>query len=142
MRACFTKPVLRKISVCGLLLLAAFSSGCMHRRMTITSNPPGARVLVDGQDIGLTPVSMDHTYYGTRQITLVKDGYETRTIMQPMRTPWYQVFPLDFFSDNFVPFKITNRHQFQYEMERQRQVPGNELIDRANSLRTESHLGQ
>ena len=110
--------------------------------MTINSNPPGARVLVDGNDIGLTPVSKDFTYYGTRQITLIKDGYETRTVMQRVRTPWYQWFPFEFFSDNLLPFKVTNRHHFHYEMERSRQVPQGELLDRANSLRSETQFGQ
>ncbi|MFQ5731441.1 MAG: PEGA domain-containing protein [Planctomycetaceae bacterium] len=127
------------------LVVACFcwsSSGCMHRRMTIATNPPGARVLVDGQDVGLTPVSADFTYYGTRQITLIKDGYETRTVMQRVRTPWYQIPPFDFVSDNFLPFKVTNRHFFQYDLDRQQQVPRRELLDRARDLRSEAHLGQ
>lgn len=110
--------------------------------MTIATNPPGARVLVDGQDVGLTPVSADFTYYGTRQITLIKDGYETRTVMQRVRTPWYQIPPFDFVSDNFLPFKVTNRHFFQYDLDRQQQVPRRELLDRARDLRSEAHLGQ
>lgn len=109
--------------------------------MTINSNPSGARVLVDGEDIGLTPVSMDFLYYGTRQITLIKDGYETLTVMQPVQIPWYQVPPLDFFSDNLLPVKVTNRHFFAYDLQRQKHVPQNELLDRANTLRSESHVG-
>lgn len=110
--------------------------------MTIATNPPGARVLVDGEDVGLTPVSADFTYYATRQITLIKDGYETRTIMQPVRMPWYQIPPLDLISDNLLPFKLTNRHYFQYDLAREQHVPTGELLDRAKSLRSESHLGR
>jgi PEGA domain len=124
------------------LAVAAGFSGCMHRRMTVQTDPPGARVLVDGQDIGLTPASLDFNYYATRQITLIKDGYETRTIMQRVETPWYEVPPLDFFSDNFVPFKVTNRHEFRYSLQRQQQVPQHDLIDRANSTRKDLQVGQ
>jgi len=131
----------RNIAIIAAAVLGALLSGCMHRRMTIHSNPAGARVLVDGRDIGLTPVSMDYTYYGTRQITLIKDGYETRTIMQPMQKPWYQYFPLEFISDNFLPFKVTNRHFFEYDLQRTPHVPQGELLDRANSLRSETQLG-
>lgn len=113
----------------------------MHRRMTINSNPPGARVLVDGKDIGLTPVSMDFLYYGTREITLIKDGYETKTVMQDVSMPWYQVPPLDFISDNFVPYKVTNRHGFHYDLQPQKQVPQRSLIDRGNSLRNAAQYG-
>lgn len=129
-----------------LLLLAILptwvGAGCVHRRMTVTSNPPGARVLVDGEDAGLTPVSVDFTYYGTREITLIKDGYETLTVMQPVATPWYQIAPVpEFFSDNFALTNVTDRHHFQYDMQRQQQAPRRELLDRANSLRMEAKIG-
>ena len=132
----------RLVACLFLLALCSGLCGCMHRRMTIGSNPAGARVLVDGKDVGMTPVSVDFTYYGTREITLIKDGYETRTLMQRVRTPWYQVPPLDLISDNFLPFKLTNRHYFEYEMEKSQHFPTGELINRAKSLRSEAHLGQ
>src|SRR5690606_3614274 len=50
-------------------LLLSQSLGCVHRRMTIRSDPPGALVLLEGEEIGYTPVSVDFTYYGTREIT-------------------------------------------------------------------------
>jgi len=138
LRRCFPRS-----SIAVLFALAvAGCSGCMHRRMTVRTDPPGARVLVDGQDIGLTPASMEFTYYGTRQITLIKDGYETRTFLQRVKTPWYQVPPLDFFSDNFLPFKVTNRHEFRYALQRQQQVPQRDLLDRANSTRKDLQIGQ
>ncbi|MCH8829212.1 MAG: PEGA domain-containing protein [Planctomycetes bacterium] len=131
------RMMLLAIGVCCL-----GTAGCLHRRMTISTDPPGARVLLDGDEIGLTPVSHDFTYYGTREITLIKDGYKTRTIMQKVRTPWYQLVPLDFFSDNFLPFKVTNRHSFFYQMERQVPLSQQEFLDRAQELRSESHVGQ
>ena len=76
---------------CGCLVVAA--AGCVQRRMTIRSNPPGALVYVDDYQIGTTPVSNDFVYYGTRKIRLVKDGYETLTVRQPFPIPWYEVFP-------------------------------------------------
>ena len=116
--------------------------GCLHRRVTIDSDPPGAQVLLDGEDQGITPLAFDIDYYGTREITLVKDGFETRTIMQKIRTPWYQIFPLDFITDNFLPFRMTNRHSFLYRMQPQVHVPEKDLLNRANSLRSESHIGR
>lgn len=133
---------IRLIAAAAGLLGAFLFSGCMHRRMTIHSNPPGARVLVDGKDIGLTPVSMNFLYYGTREITLIKDGYETKTVMQPMRMPWYQIPPLDFFSDNLSPTKITDRHYFSYDLQRMEHVPRNQLLENAKGLRSESKFGQ
>src|SRR5205814_5476383 len=87
----------------ALALIAAgavLSNGCMHRRLTIRSEPPGAAVLVDGEEVGFTPTSIDYTYYGTREITLQKDGYKTLTTPVKLATPWYQVFPLEIVTDN------------------------------------------
>lgn len=123
-----------------LLLLSGLSCGCMHRRMTVRSDPPGALVLVDGKEIGYTPCAMDFTYYGTREITLVKDGYETLTTLQRVKSPWHQHFPFDLVGDH-PPVQVTDRHDFTYKMRPSVVVPTRELLERADSLRSESHHG-
>ena len=35
-----------------VMTLAASLPGCVHRRLTVNSNPPGARVLLDGEEVG------------------------------------------------------------------------------------------
>ena len=132
----------RWVRVLGLLLAVACCSGCMYRRLTVRSDPPGALVIIDGREAGFTPFTTDFVYYGTREITLVKDGYETLTVMQPVPPPWYQVVPLDFVSDNFLPFKVTNRHEYVYALEPQQVPQVEELLDRANHLRSETQFGR
>lgn len=127
--------------LCLFALLSFSLCGCMFRRMTIRTDPPGALVILDGEEVGFTPYTTDFTYYGTREITLVSPGYETLTVQQRVPTPWYQVPPLDFVSDNFLPFKLTNRHDFSYRLQPARQVPAAELMDRANSFRSEAEVG-
>lgn len=112
----------------------------MFRRMTVRSDPAGALVMVDGEEVGYTPCSVPFIYYGTREITLIKPGYETLTTMQKVSTPWYQYFPLEFVTDNLVPYKITDRRDFYYRMQPQQIVPTNEVYDRARSLRSESQI--
>lgn len=125
-----------------LMLILSGSAGCISRRMTIRSEPAGALVYVDGKEVGYTPCSIDFTYYGKREVTLVKDGFETLTAIQPLRTPWYQVPPLDFATDNFLLSHHTDRHEFFYKLEPQRVVGTQELLDRANSFRSESQIGR
>ncbi|HZN34398.1 MAG TPA: PEGA domain-containing protein, partial [Pirellulaceae bacterium] len=60
----------------GLLAVCA-TSGCVRRRLTVRTFPPGAQVYVDDQEIGTTPCSASFVYYGTRKITVMKDGYRT-----------------------------------------------------------------
>ncbi len=103
--------------------------------MTIRSNPPGALVYVDGYEIGTTPCSTSFIYYGQRQIRLVKDGYETLTVIQPVSTPWYEIPGVDFFSENLVPGKVRDQRVFDFVLQRQIMVPPQQLRERAESLR-------
>ena len=91
-------------------------SGCVYRRLTVRTNPPGAIVEVNGKRIGTSPASMDFTYYGTYEIKLSKPGFETLTIKQPVAPPWYQIPPLDAVSDNLIPVQVTNRHDFLWNL--------------------------
>lgn len=96
--------------------------------------------MLEGEELGYTPVAVDFTYYGTRELTLIKDGYEPLTVMQKVTTPWYQVLPLEFVSDNFALRKINDRRQFTYQLQPQRIVPTQELLDRASNLRSEAQV--
>ena len=111
----------------------------MQRRMTIRSNPPGALVYIDNYEIGTTPVSTDYTYYGTRKIQLVKDGYETLTAKKWIAPPWYEIFPLDFFSENIVPWEIRDERALEFAMQPQAPSPPEQLLGRAENLRLSSH---
>jgi len=118
------------IAIC---LVAAV--GCVQRRMTIRSDPPGALVYVDDYKIGTTPVSTDFVYYGTRKIRLVKDGYETLTVRQPFPLPWYEVFPLDFVTENLWPAEIRDERVVDLSMSPAAATPPEEVVGRAEFAR-------
>ena len=107
----------------------------MQRRMTIRSNPPGALVYVDDYQIGTTPVSTDFVYYGTRKIRLVKDGFETLTVRQPIPVPWYEVFPLDFVSENLWPWEIRDERVVDLAMAPAESQPAELVVARAQTAR-------
>lgn len=131
---------LAMLSVAILMCLAA--TGCVHRRVTLRSDPPGARVFVGEREIGHTPASFDFTWYGTEEVTLLKDGYEPETQHIKIPTPWYQVPPLDFVTDNLLPLRIKDKHDFTFQLRPRVLVPDNELLQRGNALRSEAQLGQ
>ena len=93
---------------------------------------------MDDYPIGTTPVSQNFTYYGTREIRLVKDGYETLTVLEPIPPPWYQIPPLDFITENLLPGELRDRRTFSYQLAPQTLVPMDQLLDRAEELRTRS----
>jgi hypothetical protein len=124
--------------LCGCLLGLAtlgLAVGCVQRRMTIRSNPPGALVYVDDYQIGTTPVSTDFIYYGTRKIRLVKDGYETLTVRQPFPIPWYEIFPLDFVTENLWPWEIRDERIVDLAMSNTVAIPPESVVARAEQAR-------
>ncbi|HET6884257.1 MAG TPA: PEGA domain-containing protein [Pirellulales bacterium] len=122
-------------SFCFALLLAISAGGCVQRRITVRSNPPGALVYIDKHEIGRTPCSVEYIYYGTREIKLIKDGFETLTVLQWIPPPWYEIPGIDFFTESVVPFEIRDERTFNYQLVPTRVVPTNQLLGRAENLR-------
>src|SRR5438045_3252646 len=64
----------------GILLLAlsaALGAGCVRRTLAVRSDPPGALVYLNGVEVGRTPVQRDFVWYGTYDVQVRKDGYDT-----------------------------------------------------------------
>jgi hypothetical protein len=121
-------------------VLALSTTGCVERRMTIRSNPSNALVILDGQEVGFTPVSVPFHYYGVRQIKLVKDGYETKIINQHVTAPWYQRFGVDFVSEVLIPWRIRDERDYglnenEYTLQPKFMVSQDQLLQRAQEVR-------
>ena len=88
----------------------------MERRYTLRTDPPGALAIVNGEEIGPTPVSRCFYYYGDREITFLLDGYETKTFIQPVKAPWWDNLATEFFSENILPFTLRDEREFKYQL--------------------------
>ena len=131
----------RQIAPWILLLLASAACGCVTRRVTILSNPPGALVYIDNQEVGVTPVSTKFTYYGTREIRLVRDDYETLTVAKTFYPPWYEYPGVDFVSENLWPREIHDERVVSFDLLPKQIVATDDLVRRAELLRTASATG-
>ncbi len=127
------------VGLFAALLLSA--TGCVRRRLTVRTTPPGAQVFIDDQEIGTTPCSSAFVYYGTRKITLMKDGYRTETIYQKVPPPWYEISPLDFVSENLYPLELRDERIVDVQLVPEELMPQQKLIDRAQLLRDSARSG-
>jgi hypothetical protein len=128
-------------AVMAALAICSCAPGCVRRRLTVRTNPPGAQVFVDDQEIGTTPCSASFVYYGTRKVTVMKDGYKTETIFQKLNPPWYEYPPLDFISENLVPRETRDERIVDVQLSPQELVPPQKLVERAQSLRDSARTG-
>lgn len=129
---------MRKFLLGNLLLIVCLSSGCVERRFRIESNPPGAQVRINGKLHGPTPIDIPFQHYGDYHIELLKGGYETRTTVVPIDTPWYQRPPIDFISEVLWPWQITDIRQLNFDLPPNVNPTVDELKAEAEELRNQA----
>ncbi|HZL35158.1 MAG TPA: PEGA domain-containing protein [Tepidisphaeraceae bacterium] len=120
-------------SIVGLAILLC-SAGCVQRTLTIRSNPPGALVYLNDQEIGRTPVTRDFTWYGVYEVEVRKEGYQSIKGSAPVIAPWWQWMPMDFVSQMFP---LVDHHDLHFTLRRptQEQDEPELLVRRAEQLR-------
>lgn len=121
-----------------LATMFLLSSGCVRRRMTVRTNPPGATVSVDNQLIGTSPAATSFVYYGTREFRIERDGYRTETIRRKIKPPWYQLPVLEFFSETLWPGEIRDERIIDIEMVPATVEPTGNVLGRAEMLRSQA----
>ena len=126
----------RSAALGAVIVLA--QAGCVERRYTIRTEPPGALVVVNNEEIGRTPVSRSFIFYGDRDVTLMLDGYQTQRVIQPVNAPWYDNMVTEFFTENIVPFTIRDERDFNYRMVAATVPPTNDLRARGDALRAQA----
>lgn len=129
------KGVCMIVGVWGLLAL----SGCIERRIRVTSEPSGARVLLNNEPIGVTPCEARFTFYGTYDVRLELDGYEPIHEPRTAHAPIYEYPGIDFVA-TALPIDFENVIEWDFVMVPVEETTDPEharehLIERADELR-------
>jgi len=96
--------------VCGL-----WTSGCLHRSLTIRTEPPGALVYVNDQLKGESPVTYDFQWYGWHRFSIRKDGYERLDDNRLLRCPPSLWIPFDLAME-LMPFPVRDQRTWSYTL--------------------------
>ena len=123
--------------VVGIVLAMVVLSGpgCVRRTLTIRTEPAGALVYLNDEEVGRSPVATDFLWYGDYDIVIRKEGCDTLHTHAQITAPWYQIPPIDFFAEVLYPGKIHDTHVLHYTLAAE-QLPGrDELIEQAEALR-------
>jgi hypothetical protein len=129
-----TRNVWRPLAAAALLSVGAV--GCVQRTLTVRTDPPGALVYLNDQEIGRTPVTRDFTFYGVYDVEIRMSGYESIKTTSPVIAPWWQWVPMDFFAE-FLP--LTDHHELAFTLRppNERNEEADLLVRRAELLGTE-----
>jgi len=122
-----------RLIVRTILCAALLCGGCVLREMTITSDPPGALVLVSDEEKGRTPVTFEFVWYGDYDIILRLEGYETLKTAAPINPPLYEIPPLDLLSE-LAPWTYRDRRFLHYTLTPRQVLSPEKLIEQAKQL--------
>jgi len=129
----------------GAAVLSALAclTGCVERKLTIVTDPPGALVYLNDQEIGRSPVSTPFLWYGDYDVRLrydkpvgpgnpVAQHYYLRTNRRT-DAPWYQWMGPDLFAE-VLPFDFKDDQVWAFVLEPVAQEPDDALIKNAKDL--------
>jgi hypothetical protein len=119
-------------------LALALASGCVERRYTIRSDPPGALAIVNGEEIGPTPVSRAFAFYGDRRIRLEREGYAPLDVVEPISAPWYDNLVTEFFTENLIPFTFRDEREYSYKLREVQPQDTTTVMQNADAMRAQA----
>ncbi|MBX3394237.1 MAG: PEGA domain-containing protein [Phycisphaerae bacterium] len=117
--------------------LALIICSCVERTVTINTEPQGATVVLNDQEVGQSPVRVPFTWYGDYDIIIRKDGHKTLSTHHRLNAPWYQWPLIDLVSECLVPFTIRDDQVIDTFVLEPAEVPTkDDLLRRSEELRT------
>ena len=123
------------ILIVANLIMCLLLSGCVERKLTINTQPQGAIVLLNDEEIGTSPVTVAFNWYGDYNVTVRKEGFETLKTHRRLKGPWYDKFPFDFFAQILNPKRIVDSFEWTFELAPKQQIDREQLIQNAQELK-------
>jgi hypothetical protein len=118
-----------------LLIVVCAVAGCVERKLTINTNPAGADVFLNDEEIGTSPVTVSFNWYGDYNVTIRKEGFQTLTTHRKLESPLIDYFPFDFFAGCLYPGQIVDSYQWSFELAPQKEIGRQELIQDAEKIK-------
>ena len=83
--------------------------------MTVDSDPPGALVYLNDQELGRTPLRTDFKWYGDYDVQLRLDGYETLKTNKKVVAPVWNWVPLDLIA-GILPITFRDHQEMTFTL--------------------------
>ena len=132
-----------RIKIFCMVMSLALLGGCVQRTLNITSNPPGALVVMNDQEIGRTPITRDFVWYGTYDVQVRKEGYESLNKKTKIIAPWWQWVPIDLLAE-FWPWHLKDIRHISYTLAPAATQPANptEMFRSASIMKADLQSSQ
>jgi len=109
--------------------------GCVQRTIHVTSEPSGALVHLNDQEVGRTPVSVPFTFYGVYDVRVEAQGHAPLWAEREAAAPWWEFPGPDLVAEAIPGARSDVRWHFELEPYDPQSTDPDALIDRARQLR-------
>jgi len=116
------------------LMTAIILGGCVERKLTINTEPQGAMVVLNDEEIGTSPVTVSFEWYGDYNVRVSKEGFETLKTHRKLKAPWHDSFPFDFLT-LLNPERMVDEYEWTFELEPKKEIIREELLRNAEELK-------
>ena len=123
------------ILIFAFVLAAGLIGGCVERKLTIDTNPRGAIISLNDQQIGESPVTVPFNWYGDFSVRITKDGYETLDTHRKLKAPLHDCPPFDFVAEILYPGRIVDSYEWTFDLSPKQYPTRDKLIQQADALR-------
>ena len=131
--------ILNSILVLTVILITVITlTGCVERKLTINTEPQGALIVLNDEEIGQSPVTVSFNWYGDYDVRISKAGCQTMKTHRQLKGPWYDYFPFDFFAQVINPKRVVDSYEWTFKLEEQKQFTTAELIRNAEELKKQA----
>lgn len=125
-----------------IIALILITGGCVERKLTVNTQPQGATVFLNDEQIGESPVTTDFNWYGDYKVRINKEGYQTLKTHRKLKAPWYDYFPFDFFAQVIYPGRIVDTYEWTFKLPDKTQIPKEQLLRQAQALKSQTEQPQ
>jgi hypothetical protein len=113
---------------------SAAGLGCgVQRTLVLESEPPGALVYLNGEEVARTPAEVPLKWYGRYDVAVRKEGFETLQAERLVLAPWWQWPPIDLAAE-LMPIPLHDRRRLSFELT-PAEAADEGLLDRGEALR-------
>jgi hypothetical protein len=113
-------------------------TGCVERKLTINTNPAGAQVWLNDEEIGTSPVTVSFNWYGDYNVRISKQSCVTLVTHRKLESPWYDYFPFDFFAGCLYPGRIVDSYEWSFDLAPQKEMGRQDLIEAAEKIKDQT----
>lgn len=111
-------------------LTTVLLSGCVERELTINTEPQGGLVILNDEEIGNSPVTVNFKWYGTYRVRIEKEGYNSLHKNIKLERPLHDLFPFDIFENLFNPNRVDS-YSWNFKLDTYQKPDRKLLIDKA-----------